>query len=154
MVRVLRRGGRLVTVDPDLDTQVIDLEATDLARRIFRFRADQQRPSGTVARRTAGIMQRAGLDDIAVEARTLIVRDPTHVDNVMGLRGWAEFAHRAGAISRAEASAWPRMIDEAAANGAFLYAVTYFITSATKPLRRAARDRRENGATARSGLAS
>jgi SAM-dependent methyltransferase len=133
IARVLCPGGRLVVVDPDLDTQVINLDATDLARRIFRFRADQLRPSGTVARRSAGIFRRVGLDDISVEARTLIVRDPARVDNVMGLRDWASFAHRAGVISADEARAWPTMIDDAAANGEFLYAVTYFITSATKP---------------------
>ena len=132
MTRVLRAGGCLVAVDPDLDTQVIDLEAKDLARRIFRFRADILRPNGTGARRTPAMFGRAGLSDITVEGRTLIVRDPTLVDNVMGLRDWAQFARQAGAISDDEALAWPRMIDDAAAAGEFLYAVTYFVTAGTK----------------------
>ena len=102
-------------------------------RAIFRFRADILRLNGTGARRTPAMFGRAGLSDITVEGRTLIVRDPTLVDNVMGLRDWAQFAREAGAISDDEALAWPRMIDDAAAAGEFLYAVTYFVTAGTKP---------------------
>src|SRR6266513_16966 len=61
MVRVVRVGGRLVTVDPDLDTQVADVEDLDLARRIFRFRCDLGRASGRVARRTGRLFRDAGL---------------------------------------------------------------------------------------------
>jgi hypothetical protein len=129
---VLRSGGRAVAVDPDLDTQVIDLEALDLARRIFRYRADVLRPSGTVARRTSALFRRVGLLHITVEPRTLVVTDPERVDNVMGLRDWAQFAHEANWITADEASAWPELIDRAAARGEFFYAVTYFLTAGTK----------------------
>lgn len=129
MTRVLRVGGRIVTVDPDLDTQVADVDDVDLARRILRYRSDLGRPSGTVARRTGRLLQDAGLDDVTIEAYTLVVRDASSVDNVMGIRDWASFAHDAGFITADEAAAWPLMIDDAAKHGRFLYAVTYFLTT-------------------------
>lgn len=129
MPRVLRVGGRVVTVDPDLDSQVADVDDVDLARRIFRYRCDVGRPSGTVARRTGRLFQDAGLDNVTIEAHTLVVRDASSVDNVMGIRDWASFAHDAGFITADEAAAWPLMIDDAAKNGRFLYAVTYFLTT-------------------------
>ena len=133
MTRVLRVGGRIITVDPDLDTQVADVDDVDLARRIFRYRCDVGRPSGTVARRTHRLFQDVGLDNVNIEAYTLVVRDAASVDSVMGIRDWASFAHDAGFITADEAAAWPGMIDTAAQHGRFLYAVTYFVTIGQRP---------------------
>lgn len=129
LVRVTRAGGRVVTVDPDYDTQVIDLADQALARRVLRFRADHGLRNGTLAHRMAGMFITAGLRDVQVEAMTLVVRDPTAVDNVMGLRTWAESAHVYGLLSAADAERWPHALDEVIAAGRFFYAVTFFLTS-------------------------
>jgi hypothetical protein len=64
---------------------------------------------------------------------TLVVRDPTAVDNVMGLRTWAATAHEHGALTSVDAASWAPAIDRAVASGRFLYAVTFFLTNGTKP---------------------
>jgi hypothetical protein len=64
---------------------------------------------------------------------TLVVRDATAVDNVMGLRTWAATAHERGLLAAEDAAAWPQAIDQAVATGRFLYAVTFFLTVGTKP---------------------
>jgi ubiquinone/menaquinone biosynthesis C-methylase UbiE len=37
MLRVTRAGGHVAVVDPDYDTQVVDVDDQDLARRVLRF---------------------------------------------------------------------------------------------------------------------
>jgi hypothetical protein len=80
-----------------------------------------------------GLFTAAGLVDVQVEARTLVVRDPTAVDNVMGLRTWAATGHQHGMLAGEDATAWPQAIDRAVRRGGFLYAVTFFLTVGTKP---------------------
>jgi len=132
LVRVLAPAGRLVLCDPDYDTQVVDLDDQPLARRVLRFRADRLLRNGAYAHRHAGLLTDLGLSDVAVEAHTLVVRDPTAVDNVLGLRSWAATAAERGELTAAEATRFQAAFDESVAHGRFTYAVTFFITSATR----------------------
>jgi hypothetical protein len=89
------------------------------------------RPGGRRKHRTAGRLV-VGVVDLRVEAATLVVRDHTAVDNVMGLRTWAATAHERGLLGPADAAAWPAQLDRAVASGRFLYAVSFFITAGTR----------------------
>jgi SAM-dependent methyltransferase len=132
LVRVTRSAGRIVAVDPDYDTQVVDVADQALARRVLRWRADHCLRNGTIAHRMGGMFVAAGLSQVKVDAMTLLVRDHTAVQNVMGLRSWAASAHAAGILSADDAARWPVLIDKAIAAGRFLYAVTFFVTSGSK----------------------
>jgi len=131
LVRVVRPGGRIGLTDPDYDTQVLDIADQRLARRVLRFRADLALRNGTLAHQHAGILAARGLADVDVEAHTLVVRDPTAVDHVLGLRSWAATAAAGGHLTVAEAHAFESQVDRAVAAGRFLYAVTFFLTAAT-----------------------
>jgi SAM-dependent methyltransferase len=131
VVRVVRPGGRVVLADPDYDTQVLDIADRELARKVLRFRADVALRNGTLAHRHAGLLADRRVVDIDVEARTLVVRDPTAVDNVMGLRTWAGSAAQQGHLGEAEAAAFVAHVDRAVETGQFTYAVTFFLTSGT-----------------------
>lgn len=132
LVRVTRSGGRIVLADPDYDTQVVDVTDQPLARRVLGWRADHCLRNGTLAHRTGGRFVDAGLEQVEVDAMTLLVRDHTAVDRVMGLRSWAASGHAAGILSAGDAAQWPVVIDEAIATGRFLYAVTFFVTSGSR----------------------
>jgi SAM-dependent methyltransferase len=131
LVRVTRPGGRVAVADPDYGTQVVDVADQELARRVLGYRAERVLRNGLLAHRLGGLFVRAGLAGVTVEARTLVVRDPTAVDTVMGLRSWGEHAVLRGALPTDDARAWERAFDEAVAGGAFLYAVTFFLTAGT-----------------------
>jgi SAM-dependent methyltransferase len=132
LVRVTKSGGRLVTVDPDYDTQVLDIPDQTLARRVLRFRADHQLRQGSLAHRMGGLFTRSGLSDVVVEAAAVVLREPTALDNAMGLRSWASVAHERGLLEADDVSSWERMIDEAIAAGHFLYSFTLFMTAGTR----------------------
>ena len=133
LVRVTRSGARIVIVDPDYDTQVVDVADQDLARKVLRFRADHALRNGTLAHRMGGLFVRAGLTEVSVEPATIVLRDPNGLDNAMGLRGWAGIAHERGLLSSEEADAWREVVDEAIAAGHFLYSFTLFLTAGTRP---------------------
>jgi SAM-dependent methyltransferase len=132
LVRVTKPGGRVVVVDPDYDTQVVDVRDQDLARRVLRFRADHALRNGTLAHRLGGLFRRAGLEDVEVEAMTVVLRDPTALDNALGLRDWAGIAHDRGYLAAEDVSAWEREIDAAVAEGRFLYSFSLFATSGVR----------------------
>lgn len=132
MVRVSKPGARVVAVDPDYDTQVMEFPDQEIARRVLRYRADRMLRHGTIAHRMPALFANAGMHSITVEPMTLVVRDPAAVDNVMGLRTWARTASEDGALSGEQADRWERIFDETARAGKFLYAVTFFITSGTR----------------------
>ena len=133
MVRVAKTGGRVVIVDPDYDTQVLEFPDQDLARRVLRFRADHALRHGALAHRMPALFREAGLHRVGVDAMTLVVRDPAAVDNVMGLRTWASTAHRIGLLEDADVARWEELYAATVAAGKFFYAVTFFITSGVKP---------------------
>ena len=133
MVRITKRSGRVVVVDPDYDTQVLEFPDQDLARRVLRFRADRGLRHGTIAHRMPAMFREVGLDRVGVDPMTLVVRDPSAVDNVMGLRTWASTAHRNGFLDADDVRKWEAMFEATVATGKFLYAVTFFITSGIKP---------------------
>jgi SAM-dependent methyltransferase len=133
MVRVTKHGGRIVVVDPDYDTQVMEFADQELARRVFRWRAERGLRNGALAHRMPAIFSDLGMCDVQVEPMTLVVRDHTAVDNVMGLRSWAAFAQAAGYVSEEDVTRWERLFDETVAAGRFLWAVTFFLTAGTKP---------------------
>jgi SAM-dependent methyltransferase len=133
MVRVAKPGGRVVVADPDYGTQVVEIVDQELARRVLRFRADHALRNGTLAHRMGGLFVRAGLADVSVEAVSVVLRDPAALDNAMGLRSWAATASERGLLEREDVGAWEQEIDDATAEGRFLYAFTIFVTAGSKP---------------------
>jgi hypothetical protein len=103
-----------------------------LAHKVFEFRAHHLLRHGTLARQMRQWFLDASLEDVLVEERHLVVRDPASLDNVMGLRSWARTAAGHGMMSDAEAQRWEILYDEVVAGGNFFWSVYFFITSGRK----------------------
>lgn len=132
MVRVSKTGARVITVDPDYDTQVMEFPDQDLARRVLRYRADRGLRNGTIAHRMPAMFRDAGLHSVQVHPLTLTVFDSTAIDNVMGLRTWARTAAADEYVSTEDAARWETLFDRTVQEGKFLYAVAFFITFGVK----------------------
>jgi SAM-dependent methyltransferase len=129
LVRVTKLGARIVVADPDWDTQVVDVPDQDLARRVLRWRADYAQRNGTIAHRSAGILSAIGCTDVVVEAAPIVLQDAVALDNALGLRDWAGFAHEEDLVTADEVESWQVQLDEASEAGRFLYAFTIFVTA-------------------------
>jgi hypothetical protein len=103
-----------------------------LARKVLEFRAHHSLRNGTLAHRMQQRFVEAGLEDASVEERTLVVRDPTSVDNVMGLRYWARTALAQRIMSDADVHRGETLYDDVVAEGRFCWSVSFFITSGRK----------------------
>ena len=65
---------------------------------------------------------------------TLVVRDASTVDNVLGLRTWARSAQSQGYLCDSDVTRWERLFDETVAVGRFCWSVTFFLTTGTKSI--------------------
>lgn len=133
MIRVTKSSGRIVVVDPDYDTQVLAFPDQELAGKVLRYRATHGLRNGTQAKRMHRIFEDHGLIDVRVEKMTLEVRDPTAVDNVMGLRTWAESAQAEGHLSASDVRRWETLYDDIVTAGSFFWSVTFCLTVGTEP---------------------
>jgi ubiquinone/menaquinone biosynthesis C-methylase UbiE len=133
LTRVVRPGGRLVLADPDYDLQALEIEDQELARRILRYRADVMVRNGALAHRQAARLVDRAFEEIEVEARTVVVRRPNAIDNVLTLRGWAHHAVGRGHLPTSEAERFIRQFDRSVRDGKLTYVLTFLLTSASKP---------------------
>lgn len=110
-------------------TQKVGIPDQDLARRVLRFRTELALRNGTLAPELGRLFTDAGLTEVHVQEMPIVLRDPTALDNAMGLREWARFAHERRLIDAEDVEAWQRALDDAAANDAFLYSFSIFVTT-------------------------
>jgi hypothetical protein len=75
------------------------------------------------------LFTKAGLTDVQVESLPIVLRDPTALDNALGLRDWASVAYQQRVVAADEVSAWENALDDAVANNCFLYSFCLFVTS-------------------------
>jgi hypothetical protein len=73
------------------------------------------------------------LTDVQVEERRIVLSEPIALDNAMGLRDWAVFAHERELIEQDEIGQWQAALDAAAADGSFSYSFSVFITAGRRP---------------------
>jgi SAM-dependent methyltransferase len=132
LIRVMKPGATVVLVDPDYGTQTMEFPDQDLAQTVFDFRADYLIRNGRLAHEMKQHFVNAGLEKVSVEETVLVVRDPTSIDNVMGLRSWARTACDRGLMSEAEVHRWEALYDEVVNCGSFCWAVSFFITTGCK----------------------
>jgi len=132
LVRVMKPGATIVVADADYGTQTMEFPDQALAGKVFDFRARHMRRNGTLAHEMAGHFESAGLVDASAEKKDLVVRDPTSVDNVLGLRSWARTAQTQGAMEDDEVRRWESLYDDVVASSRFRWSVSFFLTSGRK----------------------
>ena len=126
MARVVRPGGRVVAAEPDWQTLVVDPGDPDTMREIARAAACRVR-SGTVGRRLRGLLMAAGLEDVDVVARVLVVADAARAELLFDIDGALALAIRAGRVGPAAAAGWRAEASAASASAATLAAMTAFM---------------------------
>jgi SAM-dependent methyltransferase len=126
MVRVTRPGGWVVAAEPDWATLVID-PADPKVTRAVAVAATERVRSGRVGRALRGLLVGAGLGEVGVAARTLVVTDRGAAETLLDIGGALARAVDGGMIPADRARAWTGEVDQAAAADRFLAALTAFM---------------------------
>ena len=126
MARVVRPGGPVVVADPDWGTLAIDSGDPETAGEVAAAAGRRVR-SALVGRSLRRHFLEAGLRDVAVAARTLIVTERDRAEMLFDLTGAAHRAVADGRVTEARARSWIDDLSRAHARGRLLVAMTAFM---------------------------
>jgi ubiquinone/menaquinone biosynthesis C-methylase UbiE len=129
--RVLKPGGRLVSVDQDAGTRVIDHPDRVTTRAITRYSCDHRFADGWLARRLPRLMRAAGFAVESVEMHPHLATSPEgYMFN--GVVRLAQAAVDGGAITGEAGERWIGQLRELAEAGSFLTSIDYYVTTAVR----------------------
>jgi len=132
MIRVTRPGGRVVGVDVDWGTLVLDHPQADFSDRIAAFARDQH-TNGRSGRMLRRWFREAGLDDVEGYADVVCVTDWEIATYIWTLRDILDRMVRAEEATAAEADDWWAAAESHAQAGYFCGSMTGFVFKGTVP---------------------
>jgi hypothetical protein len=132
MARVVRPGGAVVAAEPDWGTLVADVGDPAVAGEIAAAAARRVR-SALVGRTLRRRLLEAGLADVTVVARTLVITDGARAAMLFDLEGAAARAADDGRLTREAAAGWLADLAAADAAGRLLVAMTAFMAVGRVP---------------------
>jgi SAM-dependent methyltransferase len=135
MIRVARPGARLVAIDPDWETLVVEGSDRSLTRKILNYNCDDPGfvRNGWMGRRLPALFKLVGLKEIGVEASTILLTDSGMADKLLGIKGAAARAFESGVVSYEEVVRWLEDLKKANQAGLFFCALTGFAVYGRKP---------------------
>lgn len=133
IVRVARPGARIVVIEPDWETLVVDVADRVTTRKIANFICDRMVRHGWIGRQLPNLFRACGLAEIGVAAGAVPLTNFTLADRLWGLRRNAQRAQNAGVVSTSEAAAWIESLEQASQSNRFFGAVTGFAVCGRKP---------------------
>jgi SAM-dependent methyltransferase len=129
LVRVTRRGGRVVVADPDQESLTLHVPGAPraLVDQVKRLRRDVGYRNGRLASRLPDVLASAGLTDVDVTAFPLVITDP---DEAFGIPSWPRVwrDRGSGEWGDDDLTRWDEAID-ASRRGGFVYALMYFVVT-------------------------
>ncbi len=130
--RVLAPTGRLVIVETDWRSAVLNTSNKDLTHRLFEF-WDTVAPSPNLPARMGPLLREAGFDVTGIEAVPILntAFKPAGFSHDY-VRGLARQAVVAGAMSDTEESHWIADLEQKDRNGGYFFCVNRFMFMATK----------------------
>lgn len=131
MVRVLKKGGRLVALEPDWDTLVMTVGNTAASRIIVNKIRQSVRHSG-IAHELPVLFRKAGLSFIGVEAGTTLSRDYTLASDVWRIEENVKCASQTTVAKTHKTNELLRQLKKANKNEEFFMASTSFAVYGTK----------------------
>jgi ubiquinone/menaquinone biosynthesis C-methylase UbiE len=131
MIRVLRPGGRLLSIEPDWETFVCDPGSRDTARTFFRFCADQF-PDGSTGRKLYRYFRERGLKEVVVHPEPLVLHNFSLATKMMNMDQFLTAAQEKGVLERDEVAAWLADLKDADAKGQFTFAGMMFAVMGKK----------------------
>lgn len=131
MIRVLRPGGRLLSIEPDWETFVCDPGGRDTARTFFRFCAEQF-ADGSTGRKLYRYFHERGLVDVVVHPEPIVMHDFSLTAKMMNMEQFLAAAREKGVLKSDEVTLWQQELNAADAKGQFTFAGMMFAVTGRK----------------------
>jgi ubiquinone/menaquinone biosynthesis C-methylase UbiE len=131
--RVLRPGGRLIIIDTDWDTLVLQVDDSELSARIDRA-WDEHLAHRTLPRRLPGLLCTAGFrlaSVMLVPVLNTAYNPHTYDYGVIDLV--ANFARGRAGVSNADVDAWLADIEGQESNGTYFFSLNQYLFQAIRP---------------------
>ncbi|WP_256128271.1 methyltransferase domain-containing protein [Desulfolutivibrio sulfoxidireducens] len=132
MARVTRPGGRVVAVEPDWGTFVLDSDSPQAARIVAGTWRDRF-PSGTVGRFLARGLAEAGLAAVTVVPRTFVLRDFQTAEAIYDIEKTVAEAVGQGRLTAGQGREFLEEQRTADSRGNFFSSLTFFQARGVKP---------------------
>lgn len=132
MARVVRRGGRVVAVEPDLEVVLLDSGLMDVTRRLLALHADGY-ANPWAGRQLRRLMGDAGLVDVHVVVEPLEITDLASAEAALRLLSLAKTAADRGVLAPHEAAAWEEELRSRDERGQFACHALLFVAGARRP---------------------
>ena len=127
MIRVTKPGGRIVVIDPDWDTMIVEAPDRDLTRRIIDNFVDQLVLNPWCGRESYKFFQEAGLKNVVVaDAATLVLTDFAAAKQLMMFDKAANLMREEKPSLSDKIESWLKYLNQADENGFFFSAATMF----------------------------
>jgi ubiquinone/menaquinone biosynthesis C-methylase UbiE len=133
LIRVTKRGGKIIVADPDHDSLIIDTPFVDVNHRFRQFRSGRM-PQGGIAHQLYGLFKELGLVMVSVDPLTRVYTDYEQKKVTSPYLEEIWLAQQHGAITQEEAEKWAAYLQEAIASERFICLQTYVITTGNKPV--------------------
>ena len=132
MARVVRPGGRVVAVEPDLEVVLLDSGLPDVTRRLLAHRA-RGYASPWAGRQLRRLLLEAGLVDVRATVDTTAYTDLAEAEARLRLISIAGAAGRRGIVTAAEASRWEEDLRDRDRRGVFACYLPTFVARGLRP---------------------
>ncbi len=132
MLRVTRRGGRVVVLDTDWGSLSINAPNSALERRLVAFKPEQALRNGFVGRRLPALMQTAGLQDVQIAVLPVYSTHYATARFACALDDLIARAHQAGIASRQEIEDFEHALSTLDKTGRFFASVNMVLVAGTK----------------------
>ena len=132
LARVLKIGGRLAIVETDWNGAILNSSDPAMTQKIFQsFQKVFTNPNLPV--KLSPMLRKHGFDAIKIEAVPIINTGYTSANFSQGVIAWAsDIAVLEKDISKQEADAWVKDVEEKAEAGDFFFSVNRYLFSAVK----------------------
>lgn len=130
--RVLKPGGRFISLDQDGDTWTIDHPQRAVTRRIIQFHSDYRYADGWTGRYLGRLFRQNGFVEVQVQGWTHSDSERGSYLYVMAHR-IAQSAAEHGVISQDECKEWLHKLDKQAMEGSFFSSICYFCCKGRRP---------------------
>ena len=129
--RVVHPGGKMVAMDWDFETVVVDHTNRELTRRVLNWRCDHYGGNNWSGRQLWKHMAAGGLSSLKLVPVVSVARNAQDSLTLSLFRA-AQVARDGGGITSGEHDAWVEEIKSALRTGCFFASIVYFIVSGIK----------------------